>query len=203
MKKVILFILAITISLCTTSCANERTEPETTNTTTEATETETTCNHESTEYIQKEAGYGVHGMKYVYCKNCKDSTIEEIPALPSIFTLEVKNKSTYTSETSSAIDSDESDNAFVLFDIEFNNTSDKTIEKISGTLTVMYKNVMLQLSCDFEDINLKGNSTKMINSYGFDLDLYSEDDSVSQKIYNADFEDLSFFFEPSEVIIAE
>ena len=201
MKRFLIFILCATTIFFTTSCSGvdikkdgnkKQTESETTEETA-AVEEETECKHEYDEEITKEPGYGYDGILVKMCTICSDVQYEAIPALPDIFELKVTDKS--TSETS--------EGHCVLFDIEITNTSDKKIESIKGTLSVMPKDCINELKCEFDDLNLEPHSTKKIESYGYVFDYDKESEEVSRKVYNADFDSMKFSFTPTEVKIAE
>ena len=212
MKKLLAFIIVVSMSLCTFSCTSEKkpSEKDMEDDDLEDTENsdivedeETECEHEYKELIYRQASYGVKGGGELYCTKCGDYQPLEIPALPSVFELEVTGKNTYTVDKDPDNGSDEDLECWVLFDMNIKNISDKTIEKISGTLNIFVGKSMFFLECEFEDLNLEGGETLSSNSYGYSFDYASSPDEVERIIYDAEFEDLKIFFEPTEVIVKE
>ena len=150
------------------------------------------CLHIYKEEIYKEPNYGVNGIKIKYCTLCGDTEHVAVPALPEIFEITVKNKTVF----------DRDDKSYVLFDIEIKNTSDKTIKSISGTLSVLPPNCILELICDFEDLSLQPYSTTTVSTGGYSFDSTSSD-TVEKKVYDADFENIRFSFSPTDVVVEE
>ena len=152
------------------------------------------CQHVYKEEIYKEAGYGVDGIKIKVCTICKE--IDEyiaIPALSEIFELKVTNKHTYT----------QGSKGYVVFDIEIKNISDKKIESISGKLSIMPPDCILDLLCDFEDLSLEPYATTVISSQGYSFDLDTSFDEVEKKVYDTEFENIKFYFTSSDVVVEE
>ncbi|MBE6784361.1 MAG: hypothetical protein E7536_10180 [Ruminococcaceae bacterium] len=196
---VVLITLVFTVIIISTTSKNKDDDPVETNA--EITEV-TECEHTYEETIYNEAGYGITGKKGFSCTKCHDYYTEDIPALPSIFNVHVTNKEsdTYSYE--------ENGKSFtknvIIFYISIENTSDKTIEQIEGTLVIDCNGSELRLESVFDEIPIEPYSTTDIGAYVCDYDpelylLYS----YEEKIYNAEYEDLTFSFEPTKVITSE
>lgn len=168
-----------------TEASSEPTEPP----------TEPECQHEYEEYVYKEAGYGVKGMKVLTCNRCGHTEYVDIPALPSIFELKILNK--YTSEPT-----EDDPDYWVWFDIEIKNISDKTIESISGTVE-FFSPTWFWLNCDFEELVLGPYETTVIHFYGFTLDYDDPFDKKKKELYDSELETYTYTFEPSDVVVTE
>lgn len=209
MKKIFMILLTLTLLFSLTSCNDTQKDKETPKDSEETSDTladessqdaddlnedEAMCEHSYKEEVYREAGYGYTGMLAKYCTKCSDMQYEEIPALPSIIEVSVTEKYVIPSE-------DGSENYSVIFDILIKNTSDMDIRSISGNLTVM-KDVMLELKCDFENIDLKANS-EYSGSYGYSFQYGDKNSNVKQTVCDTPFEDLTFFFTPSDITTDE
>lgn len=200
MSKISLLILCLILAFSLCACSAEK--PSLTGTTEDVTadsltsedeELESICEHTFKEEVQKEAGYGVSGYKIKYCTKCYETEYVDIPALESVFELTVKSKNV----------SMQGNTGSVLFEIEIKNISDKEIESISGTLSIMPPDCIFELLCDFDEISLEPHSTITLDSYGYTFDYASENDIVEKKVYQTNFEDIKFHFTPTDVVVVE
>ncbi|MBQ9761602.1 MAG: hypothetical protein IJV82_00825 [Oscillospiraceae bacterium] len=200
MNKILVILLCLAFVMSCSACSSTNSkipekESENVSTTSDIPATLGTepCQHVFKENIHKEPGYGYDGMKVKYCTICYETEYLPIPALPGIFELSVKGKTVST----------QGNECYVLFDIEIENTSDKTIEQIAGNLSVMPPDCILELVCEFDDLSLAPHSTTRITSHGYSFDSTSSDDTVEKKVYDAEFNTINFFFSPSNVVVAE
>ncbi len=186
--------VALIFSLCACSSNSLETsleeEIESDSIVSEVEESETVCEHTFKEEVQKEAGYGVDGYKVKYCTKCQETEYIAIPALQEIFEVTVEDKV--------GVMDDES--GVVVFEIVIKNISDKKISSISGTLTIMPPDGILELLCDFDDIELEPYASITLDDYGYTFEYDATKDTVEKKVYEADFEDLTFSFKPSKVV---
>jgi len=198
MSKTSLLILCLILAFSLCACSAETSSLTSTtedvtgdSASSENEETESVCEHTFKEEVQKEAGYGVGGYKVKYCTKCHETEYVEIPALESIFELTVKSKNVSMQE----------DTGSVVFVIEIKNISDKKISSISGNLSIMPPDCILELLCDFNEISLEPHSTITLDSYGYTFEYDSTNDTVKKKVYEADFEDIKFHFTPTNVVV--
>jgi len=203
MKKIIAFVLCAAFMLMMVSCrdttkpssddeAEERTEAEET----EAEETE--CAHEYEETVYKEAGYGYNGMNVKSCTLCGNIEYVEVPALPDVLELTVTDKKEASRENDEGIEE-----RAVYFDIEIENISDKKIESVEGILSAIVSNGIMEITCDFGEVSIEAGETIEISGYGYSFEYDPDLKSVDQKVYDADFEDISFSFSPTEIVVEE
>lgn len=202
MKKILVFVLCFALAVLCAACSSANintsdTEIDTMETHSDnlsATETETEpCQHVFKEEIYKEPNYGVDGVMIKYCTVCHEIEYLAVPALPDIFEITVKNKTVST----------QGNECYVLFDIEIKNISDKKIEFISGNLSVMPPDCILELMCEFDNLSLEPYSTTRISSFGYSFDSTLSPDTVERKVCDAEFENIKFHFFPSDVVVAE
>ncbi len=195
MLKILSLMLCFAILFSLVACSDTKSSPtsagdDVTDSTTTTAPSESACQHEYKEEVQKEAGYGYDGYKVKYCTICHDTEYVAIPALPDIFEIKAIDKTTY----------EEDGTGYIIFDLEITNTSDKRINSIAGTLSVVFEGSILELNYDLEALSLEAYSSVVIDSYGYDFDFDSPNEAVSQKVYEAELEDLSFRFTPTDVI---
>lgn len=200
MEKIFALILCLTFVLSLPACSSNGTpspnkDDETSDVFTPTTSTLDTepCQHIFKEEVYKEPGYGVDGMKIKACTVCNEIEYIAVPALPDIFELTVTNKTVST----------QGSECYVSFDIEIKNISDKKIKSISGTLTAMPPDCILELLCDFDDLSLEPYSTIQISSYGYSFDYDPSSNTVEKKVHDAEFENIKFYFSPSNVVVEE
>lgn len=148
-KKILAFILSLIFVLSIAACSSEDTnssaqEAQTSEISTDDTSASDTeiCQHVYKEEFYKEAGYGVDGIMIKVCTICTESEMLPTPALPEIFELKVLDKTVTSLENE----------CYVLFDIEIKNIADKKIESISGKISIMPPDCILELVCDFDDL---------------------------------------------------
>lgn len=192
------FVMMLTLTACFgdegTSADSETTSIEAEIEASGITES-TECQHVFKESVYKEPGYGFNGANYKSCELCGFGELVEVPALPDVFELTVKSKDVVFDKNGK--------DCHVIFGLEIKNISDKRIESISGTLSVV-SNCILELSGSFDDISLELHSSIHIDSYGYTFDYTATDkDEVERKTCDAEFENMKFSFKPSNVVVSE
>ena len=200
MPKILLVTLCLILVLSLCACSAEISSSTNTTDTVannstieEELETESGCEHTFKEEVQKEADYGVEGYKIKFCTKCHETEYIKIPALESIFEVTVKSMNTYMQENT----------GHVVFAIEIKNISDKKITSISGNLSIMPPDCILELSCNFDEISIEPHSTVLLDSFGYTFEYDSTNDIVEKKVYEADFENINFYFTPTDIVAVE
>ena len=161
------------------------------------------CEHSYTEKIISEATYSAAGEKELVCSECGYTYTEEIPALPAVVELTVLSKSTYEEKKDPMVLPDgmtipQMPRRRVLFDLEIKNVSDKDIRGVKGELKITCGETILHMICDFSDMPIEANGSVTENGFGFEI--YSMSNIGELVVYDAEFEDLEFEFEVSEII---
>jgi len=198
MKRISALILCLIVMLSFSACSSSDTntdhkDEEVSVSSSSETVSPEPCQHVFKEEVYKEPGYGVKGINVKYCTICKESDYIEVPALPEIFELTVMDKSEHAG----------TEESYVNFNIEIKNTSDKKIKSISGVLSVMPADCILEVTCNFNNLSLDAYSSVLLGCKAYSFENTLDFDTVEQKVYNADFENLTFSFSPTEVIVEE
>lgn len=209
MKKnvAVLFLLAFVVSsvVCFTGCrSDEVTSSQTSGAegiytpTTEDQRDDEVCEHILKETVQKEPMHGVNGIKIISCSNCDFFELGEIPALPDVFDAHVNNKTSFVYEDPNTGKKE----CVVALDFDITNISnDKTIKYIKGDLSILGKNFIFKLECEFDAISISPGETLNMNDLGFSFDYASLPTDIERKVYDAKFEDLTFSFKPWTVTV--
>ena len=64
-------------------------------------------------------------------------------------------------------------------------------------------NCILELQCDFENIDIAGHTVITSYTCGYTFDETTGEEEVERKVYNTDLADMKFQFTATEVVLAD
>lgn len=204
MKRIMLVLLVCLICISLVACSCEHIY-DAGATTSEATCTETgiitytctKCGETKTEIIPtiehvysaetvKEANYTEEGIRKYTCSNCGDSYTEKIPVKEAEVIVTVTEKENLPKDRDAWRFSD-----YVRLSLNIENTSNRSIKGIQGTLVVkdMFGEEFLRSSCDLTDNDIPANSSITVTELYLDINQFFES---HLKLFNTEYENLIF-----------
>ncbi len=161
------------------------------------------CDHNYTEEIVSEATYSETGLKELVCSECGETATETIPVLPAVVEVEVLDKYEYEEAAEPMILPDGTSIERLpvkssLFDIKITNISSETVRGVKGTLKVKSGETVLNIMCDFSELNIPASYSYTEKGYGYEFTGYSNQGELM--VYITPYEDLEFEFEVTEII---
>lgn len=134
----------------------------------------------------KEANYAEEGILKYTCANCGDNYTEKIPIKEAEVIVTVTEKESLPKDRNAWRFSD-----YVRLSLNIENTSNRSIKGIQGTLVVedMFGEEFLRSSCDLTDDTIPANSSITVTELYLDINQFFES---HLKLFNTEYENLIF-----------